>query len=423
MSKEKKKKNEEELLAYINPALEYIFEEILISRIKKLSDKNLKVNYETDNNKFINLSKGQNPQNPHNFEFNIYIFFCEEERKYLEFIVENWKFKINVKNSEYNDLNGNTKKILQKKLHTFIRSIKSLLCLLPLYALVQDIENKNFDYTFEAHLYKESNIDMGLENEIKNEKNQIKVEMKDDRLVDILLTINYITKKGIFKHQDNLKKVIDYKGYYTKYYGEKMTQKMNSKISKININTKDNTNLNINRNMDINKEDKKDINTNMSLLFEEADNENELMLSNLIPNSIINNNNDLNEKRLSQIKKSFQENKNINLDKLYSSCFDNLEDINCRKNGDEILDVDTLMNKEKKILNDIKYNFNFRTQNNLIDEVYEEMDGYEINNLMKYPNKIHKKKNNNNDNSNDENKNIRFVDLMEDYFSFKSLIN
>ena len=87
------------------------------------------------------------------------------------------------------------------------------------------------------------------------------------------------------------------------------------------------------------------------------------------------------------------------------------------------MDVDTLMNKEKKILNDIKYNFNFRTQNNLIDEVYEEMDGYEINNLMKYPNKIHKKKNNNNDNSNDENKNIRFVDLMEDYFSFKKLIN
>ena len=424
MSKDKKKQNKQNLLEFINPALEYIFNEILKSRIKKISEKSLMINYETKENKLINIAKEKNPNKPNIYEYNIYIFFCEEERKYLQFIVENWKFKINTENSELNELDNNSKKIIQKKLLTFIRSIKTTLFLLPLNSLVQDVENKNFDFTFEAQLYKESNIDMGLENEIIQEKKEMKINMISDKFFDISLTINYITKNGIFKHQDNLKlkNVNNYKEYYSEYYGKKMNQRKNSKFSKINtINEKDNTNININKDRDVvdeedNNKPKKEFNPNLSLLFEEVANKDELMFSNIIENTIINND-DLNDNKIKQITKEINYNKNINLEKLYSSCFDNLEEIDCQKNEDDILDIDTLMKKEKRYLNDIKLNYKYNIDKTLVDEVYDEMDGFEISNLLKYPTKIKKKIEVNNY------KDIGFRDLMEDYFTIKHFSN
>ena len=200
---ERKRKNELNLLKFINPSIEYIFKIILKSRIKNKSDDDLIINFPIDNKKkLIDLPNYQNIKNPHIFEYNIDIFFCGEGKKYLEFIVENWKFIIDTTNIEFDELKDEIKKKLFKKLHTFARSIQSLQCLLPLNSLIRDVNIQNFDYRFKAQIYKESNIDMGLEKEIKMEKKAINLGMKEDKCVNIQLTVNYITRKGILIHQD-----------------------------------------------------------------------------------------------------------------------------------------------------------------------------------------------------------------------------
>ena len=358
-----------------------------------------------------------NSKNPHNFEYNIYISFGEGEKEYLNFIVENWKFKICTVNSELNELSNDNKKKLLKKLHIFARSIQSIQSLLPLNSLISDVTNKNFDNFFQAKLYKGSNIDMKLEDDIKNEKKSINLELKEDKFINIQLTINYYIRKDILTHKDNLKKKIDYNEYYKKCFREKQEQKTNKNLKNNNIN--DNNNINNN-----------ELESNFSQLFNEVSNDDELMFSNVIQNSMINKKEVLKIEDIKRIKKEINDMKNLNLEELYSSCFDNIEEIKISKNTDELLDASTVMNKEKKILNNVRYKFNFFSQNKMIDELYEEMEGFEIKDLMKFPPKYKKENNNKNLIPNDytknqdnkiENKNISFKDLVDDYYEIKQI--
>ena len=368
----KKRQNQLSLLQQLNAPLEYIIQLILDSRIKEISEKNLIINYSNENkNQLIELQSYGNNKDINNFEYNIYIIFNEGEQKELGFIVENWKFKISI-DPELNELTNEIKKKLIKKLKIFTRSIQSLQYLLPL----NDLINNNFNYTFQAQIYKESNISMDLENEIKDEKGNINLEMMESEFMHIKLIVNYITKNGIITHNNNLKKL---------------------------------------------KND--NIDTYFSQLFVEKENDQrELMFSSIIQKTIIekknnnNNNNYLNEEDMKQIKKEV-ENKNVDFEKFYISCFDNIEDIDCRKNIDEILDISTIMSKENQMLNDVKEKFNFEKNNKLVDLSYEEMSGIENKDLIQFPLYYYKEKKNDNYNDGD------FNNLINDYFNIKHILS
>ena len=370
----KKRQNQLSLLQQLNAPLEYIIQLILDSRIKEISEKNLIINYPNENkNKLIELESYGNNKDINNFEYNIYIIFNEGEQKELGFIVENWKFKISI-DPELNELTNEIKKKLIKKLKIFTRSIQSLQYLLPL----NDLINNNFNYTFQAQIYKESNISMDLENEIKDEKGNINLEMMESEFMHIKLIVNYITKNGIITHNNNLKKL---------------------------------------------KND--NIDTYFSQLFVEKENDQrELMFSSIIQKTIIekknnnnnNNNNYLNEEDMKQIKKEV-ENKNVDFEKFYISCFDNIEDLDCRKNIDEILDMSTIMSKENQMLNDVKEKFNFEKNNKLVDLSYEEMSGIENKDLIQFPLYYYKEKKNDNYNDGD------FNNLINDYFNIKHILS
>ena len=367
----KKKQNQLSLLKQLNAPLEYIIQLILDSRIKEISEKNLIINYSNENkNQLIELQSYGNNKDINNFEYNIYIIFNEGDQKELGFIVENWKFKISI-DPELNELTNEIKKKLIKKLKIFTRSIQSLQYLLPL----NDLINNNFNYTFQAQIYKESNISMDLENEIKDEKGNINLEMMESEFMHIKLIVNYITKNGIITHNNNLKKL---------------------------------------------KND--NIDTYFSQLFVEKENDQrELMFSSIIQKTIIekknnNNNNYLNEEDMKQIKKEV-ENKNVDFEKFYISCFDNIEDIDCRKNIDEILDISTIMSKENQMLNDVKEKFNFEKNNKLVDLSYEEMSGIENKDLIQFPLYYYKEKKNDNYNDGD------FNNLINDYFNIKHILS
>ena len=367
----KKRQNQLSLLKQLNAPLEYIIQLILDSRIKEISEKNLIINYPNENkNKLIELQSYGNNKDINNFEYNIYIIFNEGDQKELGFIVENWKFKISI-DPELNELTNEIKKKLIKKLKIFTRSIQSLQYLLPL----NDLINNNFNYTFQAQIYKESNISMDLENEIKDEKGNINLEMMESEFMHIKLIVNYITKNGIITHNNNLKKL---------------------------------------------KND--NIDTYFSQLFVEKENDQrELMFSSIIQKTIIekknnNNNNYLNEEDMKQIKKEV-ENKNVDFEKFYISYFDNIEDIDCRKNIDEILDISTIMSKENQMLNDVKEKFNFEKNNKLVDLSYEEMSGIENKDLIQFPLYYYKEKKNDNYNDGD------FNNLINDYFNIKHILS
>ena len=86
---EKKKQNELNLLKYINPALEYIFQSIIKSRINNVSDENLTINYSVQNkNKLVDLINYQNSKTPHNFEYNIYIYAFVKITKNIQILLQ-----------------------------------------------------------------------------------------------------------------------------------------------------------------------------------------------------------------------------------------------------------------------------------------------------------------------------------------------
>ena len=400
---EKKKQNELNLLKYINPALEYIFQTIIKSRINNVSDENLTVNYSIQNkNKLVDLIDYQN-KTPHNFEYNIYTFFCKNDKKYLDFVAENWKFKINTTNSELNELNDENKNALLKKLHTFSRSIQSLQCLLPLYELKREKKSN-----FKIKIYKESNINMNLEDEIKNEKKEITIELKEDKFINVQLTINYYTRLGIVTHQYNLESVIKYNelNSLNKIPEQKTNSNPNEENKETSIDSKNNDN-------------NKELNTDFSGLFNNNDAD-ELLLSTVIQKSMIDKKEVLKKEDIQQIKKEINDKKNVDLEKLYNSYFNNIEDIKI-KSLDEILDIPTILNKENIALNNLKYDFNIGSQNRMIDELYEEMDGIEIKDLIKYP--LKKIEENKDKTEKNEKESITFKNILDDYYEIKQILN
>ena len=397
---EKKKQNELNLLKYINPSLEYLFRSIIKSRINNISDENLTINYPIQNkNKLVDLIDDQDSKNPHNFEYNIYIFFSKDDKNYLDFASENWKFKINTSNSELNELRDENKKALLKKLHIFSRSIQSLQCLLPLNELKNE-KNSNF----KIKLYKETNVDMKLEEEIKDEKKDITVELKDDKFINIQLTINFYTRLGIVTHRYNLEKAPKFNEFYS--HNQKAEQKTIQNLNNEKEETKANT------------DDNKELTTDFSRLFDNNDAD-ELLLSTVIQKSMIDKKEVLKKEDIQRIKKELNDKKNLNLEKLYSSCFNNKENIKI-KSLDEILDMQTILNKENMLLNNLKYDYNIRSKNRMIDELYEEMDGIEIKDLIKYPsqnNEIIKKQ------KSKEKENVTFKNILDDYYEIKQILN
>jgi serine/threonine protein kinase len=91
---------------------------------------------------------------------------------------------------------------------------------------------------------------------------------------------------------------------------------------------------------------------------------------------------------------------------------------------DEILDIPTILNKENIALNNLKYDFNIGSQNRMIDELYEEMDGIEIKDLIKYPlKKIEENKDKTENNENKGKESITFKNILDDYYEIKQILN
>ena len=360
--------NEYKLLQFIEPIFEIIVQDVIYSRVKNNKEKDsFLCRYKINNNKYTDLNN-YDKNNEHIIEYNIYILF---NRKYISFMVEHWKFKIDTSKSQ--ELNEFYKNRIKKKLITFYRSIKSMQKILPINNLVEE----SIDFSFSAQLYQKSNIEINME-EIKSEKKQINFETKDEKYGGILLSINYLTKDGIFVHEDNLKNNIN----------EEKLNNLYSKLSKPPKNS-DNTNINV-----INNNDNNIINE--SLIFDQVD-KNDLMFSSIIQNKIIDKRGNLENsdyEEIEEFKKGTSKEK-INIEELYNSCFENIEDINCKKSLDEILNRNNLMKNEFIKLNDIKDKFElyFGKNNLLVEELYEENKNFEFNDLIiDHPKKDKKKK-------------------------------
>ena len=87
------------------------------------------------------------------------------------------------------------------------------------------------------------------------------------------------------------------------------------------------------------------------------------------------------------------------------------------------MDVSTLLNKEINLLNSLKYNYNIGSQNRMIDELYEEMDGIEIKDLIRYPPKKKMMMNNDKTKKENEKENLSFKNLLDDYYDIKQILN
>lgn len=437
---EKQKKNELKFYQYIEPMIENIIQDILTSRISNNMEKDtLQVQYKTNNNKYVDLTQFQNEnqENPHIYELNIYILF---KRQYISFIVEHWKLKIDSTQSQFNELTTIFKNRIKKKLITFYRSIKTIQKILPLNSLV----NKTFDYSFSANLFLQSNIEINLEDKIKNEKKQIIFEAKDEKYGSIQLSINYLTKNGIFAHENNIKNITDYNKLYTQFYTKLSLEKAAKSKMPIAQQNFESTNLDLLNNDDEGEKKNNNIkaeaenNINDSAMFDKFE-KNELMFSNVIQSKMIDKNGNLEQSDFDEIKEFGKGNskEQFNADELYSSCFENIKDINCQKTIEEILDKNNLMNKENQQLNEIKdkYELYFGKNNNLIvEELYEEMKNFEfINLLIDYPKIEREEKNNiisdyfdekpvNKKNDDKESENDLVNGIISDYIEIKQLL-
>ena len=110
------KKNQKSIIEITEPILEAIFNDIINSRIKNTDEKDSILKYYKieNNNKYIDLKKFQkiNKDNPYIFELNIYVIF---KRGNISFFVEHWKFRIDITNSQFNQLNDNYELRIKKK--------------------------------------------------------------------------------------------------------------------------------------------------------------------------------------------------------------------------------------------------------------------------------------------------------------------
>ena len=420
-----KNKNELNFINFIDPYIELIIKDVIQSRIKDIDDKeSLLINNQMNSNKLVDLPDiEKDKENPYIYEINLFILF---KRQSISFIVEHWKFKIDISKSTKNELKDSSKNKIKRKLLTFFKSIKSLEKALPLNSLLK----KSFNYSFKAQIFHKSNIEIIAEKEIIKEKQKIDLETKDGKYFSIHLDINYLSTNGIFTHEDNLKKCINYNEYYTEMYSH--LSKL-SKLSKLNVNNEKTTNDNNPDNIN-NKNDSKEGNNlnDLSAIFEEVD-KNELMFSNIVQSNIINNEGKTNKLDMELIKNAGIKKKD--LDKLYEPCFENIEDIDFRKGLEEILNKDTLMDKEIASINNVKdkYNLYFNKSKLLVDELYKEMGGNDFNDLIiNYPKFEDRKqliisnymndKKKENMNEEKENEKTLLEDIKFDYLSIKKLL-
>ncbi len=426
--------NDSKIIEFIQPIFEIIIKNIIESRIKDVNDKNnLIINYKTNNNKLIDLSQIEiktDSENSRIYEINIYVFF---KRNDILFIVEHWKFKIDTSNCKGNELDNKIKNRIKKKLITFYRSIKSLEIILPLNSLVK----KSFDYSFQVKLYHQSNIVINPQEKIKQEKKHIRLETKDDNNFSIQLDIYFYTIDGITKNEQIFKEIIDYNKIYTEVYSKISLNKTGK--SKLVPNIVDNNNNN--NNNDINKnntnnnnenDNNNDDKNNSFGKFEESESQSDqddLLMSSIIFPKIVEKKGDINQSDLDDIKRGIN-NKKVDLDELYKCCFNKYDDINCRKNIDELFDINNVMKNEKEILNEVrdKYNLHFDNNNKLLmEELYEENKNIDFNDLMIYNSKSNKniKENNKNGNKEKENENEKnlYQNIISDFFEIKQLLN
>ena len=420
-----KNKNELNFINFIDPYIELIIKDVIQSRIKDIDDKeSLLINNQMNSNKLVDLPNiEKDKENPYIYEINLFILF---KRQSISFIVEHWKFKIDISKSTKNELKDSSKNKIKRKLLTFFKSIKSLEKALPLNSLLK----KSFNYSFKAQIFHKSNIEIIAEKEIIKEKQKIDLETKDGKYFSIHLDINYLSTNGIFTHEDNLKKCINYNEYYTEMYSH--LSKL-SKLSKLNVNNEKTTNDNNPDNINNKNDSKEGNNLNyLSAIFEEVD-KNELMFSNIVQSNIINNEGKTNKLDMELIKNVGIKKKD--LDKLYEPCFENIEDIDFRKGLEEILNKDTLMDKEIASLNNVKdkYNLYFNKSKLLVDELYKEMGGNDFNDLIiNYPKFEDRKqliisnymndKKKENMNEEKENEKTLLEDIKFDYLSIKKLL-
>jgi len=420
-----KNKNELNFINFIDPYIELIIKDVIQSRIKDIDDKeSLLINNQMNSNKLVDLPNiEKDKENPYIYEINLFILF---KRQSISFIVEHWKFKIDISKSTKNELKDSSKNKIKRKLLTFFKSIKSLEKALPLNSLLK----KSFNYSFKAQIFHKSNIEIIAEKEIIKEKQKIDLETKDGKYFSIHLDINYLLTNGIFTHEDNLKKCINYNEYYTEMYSH--LSKL-SKLSKLNVNNEKTTNDNNPDNINNKNDSKEGNNLNyLSAIFEEVD-KNELMFSNIVQSNIINNEGKTNKLDMELIKNVGIKKKD--LDKLYEPCFENIEDIDFRKGLEEILNKDTLMDKEIASLNNVKdkYNLYFNKSKLLVDELYKEMGGNDFNDLIiNYPKFEDRKqliisnymndKKKENMNEEKENEKTLLEDIKFDYLSIKKLL-
>ena len=421
-----KNKKESNFKNFIDPFIELIIKDIIQSRIKDINDKeSLLINNQTNSDKLVDLpNMEKDKENPYIYEINLFILF---KRQSISFIAEHWKFKIDVSKAAKNELKDDSKPKIKRKLLTFFKSIKSLEKILPLNSLLK----KSFNYSFKAQLFHKSNIEIIAEKEIIKEKQIMSLEAKDGKFFSIHLDVNYISTNGIFTHEDNLKKCINYNEYYTEMYSN--LSKL-SKLTKLNVNNENKTvNCYNPGNININNDNKEGNNLNdLSAIFEDVD-KNELMFSNIVQSTIINNEGKTNKLDMKLIKDAGT--KKIDLDKLYEPCFKNIEDIDFRKGLDEILSKDTLMDKEIASLNNVKdkYNIYFNKNKLLVDELYDELEGKDFNDLIiNYPKQEENKKliisnymNDKKSEKNDEekeNEKTLLEDIKFDYLAIKKLL-
>ena len=181
-------------------------------------------------------------------------------------------------------------------------------------------------------------------------------------------------------------------------------------------------------------------NDNTSEDYTEESNKDELFFSSLIVPKIIDKKGDVKDSDVKDIKKEII-NAKVNLEELFGSCFNKIDDINCRKNFDELLNRNNLMKEEDLILNRIQDNCNLYFDNNklLVDELYEETKNFNFKDLMIYNsnNNINEKnfksnkeymdnlqKDNNKKNDKEkENEKDLIKNVINDFFEIKQLLN
>ena len=149
-------------------------------------------------------------------------------------------------------------------------------------------------------------------------------------------------------------------------------------------------------------------------------------MSSIIFPKIVEKKGDLNQSDLDDIKRGIN-NKKVDLDELYKFCFNKYDDINCRKNIDELLDINNVMKEENIKLNEVrdKYNLHFNNNKLLMEEIYEENKNIDFNDLMLYNSKSNKniKENNKNGNNKKENEKNLYQNIISNFFEIKQLLN